>query len=148
MKRGNLKRKAALKARSPKKPPDPSSLPLLPKPRARVRIPKAGEGEHQSFRFIVLAKNRGICAWPRCRQMATDPHHVVFKRHCPPGRKYDATDGLPLCRQHHWTHHYGNEKLPAKALLPENLEFAREVLGPAADDYLARHYAAEDERTA
>lgn len=152
---GPPRRNKPLKARKglsskPKAEPTPrtAKLPPLPKVRAKTRIPVAGDPRRHSFRFVTLGKNRGRCVVPKCRREATDPHHVVYRRHIPDRfDDMDARDGLPLCHQHHWMHHYGgfNGKLPASCLLPENLEFAREVLGERAESYIRRHYATDEE---
>lgn len=149
---GPPKRNKPLKAKKglsskPKAEPTPQTakLPPLPKLHSKAKVART---DHGSFRYAVLLKNKGRCVVPTCRRPATDPHHVVYKQHIPEGHdKNDARDGVPLCHQHHWMHHYGgfNGKLPLGALLPENLEFAREVLGESAEDYIAKHYASDDE---
>ena len=81
---------------------------------------------------------------------AIDLHHVVYEQHVRDagGEVYDPRDGLTLCRVCHAAHHGQQDrgKVPLSLLRDENYEFAFELLGPAAFDYLRRRYAGNDRR--
>lgn len=90
---------------------------------------------------------KGYCA-AGCGMAATDAHHVVYeqelrKRGLP---RWDARDGLPVCRTCHEAHHNGSKRLPLHLLPTVSLEFAFEQLGAYAYDYLRRRYSGDDER--
>lgn len=53
---------------------------------------------------------------------------------------WDPRNGLTLCGGCHSAHHKRGRIVPIRALRPENLEYARELLGEAAEDYLRRYY--------
>lgn len=69
-------------------------------------------------------------------------HHVVYEQHvrAANGDVYDQRNGLTLCHKCHSGHHQGNHRLTASLLTVENREFAYELLGEAAADYVSRYY--------
>jgi cytochrome c553 len=67
-------------------------------------------------------------------------HHVVYRQHLPAEHEWDTRNALPLCADCHERHHNASRRIAVSCLEPQNLEFAREVLGDYADDYLARYY--------
>lgn len=74
-------------------------------------------------------------------------HHVVSKQELKKrGRTpllWDRRNALPLCADCHERHENASRRVSLSALTPENVEFAREVLGDYADYYLERYYATE-----
>lgn len=91
----------------------------------------------RDFRAAVFAK--GSCL---CGASPTDPHHVVYQQHLRGEHPlWDPRDGVPLCRPCHEAHHNGSRRVPCSRLPDEALEFAFEVLGAYASDYLTRRYA-------
>lgn len=76
-------------------------------------------------------------------------HHVVYDQHVRSqgGNRWDPADSLTLCIGCHCRHHANpNWALPRTYLRDENYEFAFELMGPAAYDYLRRRYSGDDER--
>lgn len=73
-------------------------------------------------------------------------HHVILARHVRQrgGDVWDLRNRLSLGDDCHLNHHHGGarQKIPQSALRPENVEFARELLGVDAQDYLDKHYPA------
>jgi cytochrome c553 len=47
---------------------------------------------------------------------------------------------MAVCADCHERHHNASRRIPLSRLSSTHLEFAREVLGDYADDYLARYY--------
>lgn len=92
----------------------------------------------RDFRAAVLAKGPCICG-----ARPIDPHHVCYQQHLRAGGHplWDPRDGMPLCRSCHDSHHNGSRRIPCSRLPDEALEFAFEILGAYASDYLARRYA-------
>ena len=96
--------------------------------------------------FRIECRRQRCCQVPGCEK-STAPwgaHHVVYeqevrRRGRPP---FDARNALRVCNRHHSRHHNGIERIPLAALSETNIEYAREVLGDYAIDYLASHYAA------
>ena len=79
----------------------------------------------------------------RCGQPAEQLHHVVYAQHV---RRHggDLNDGrnlLPLCYDCHRRHHNRIAVIPVTSLPDVAVEFAHELLGEAAPDYLGRYYA-------
>lgn len=56
------------------------------------------------------------------------------------GDIWDPRNGLTLCASCHAKHHNRSRVLPVSMLRPENIAYIRELLGEAADNYLARYY--------
>ena len=71
-------------------------------------------------------------------------HHVIYRQHLPVDKEWDPRNAMACCDPCHERHHSAAKRLPLAALTEENLEFAREVLGEAADYYLARRYQTEE----
>lgn len=71
-------------------------------------------------------------------------HHVILKRHVAAkgGDVWDLRNRLSLDPACHLAHHEssGRHRVSRAALRPDNIAFARELLGEAADEYLDRHY--------
>lgn len=112
-----------------------------------------------------MPKPRCVCG---CGQRSANMHHVVYAqkiRECVPrlpfGYGYEAVAAasrqqgamlkdrrnlVPVAFGCHADHHTGAKRLPL-AVLPDSVfEFAFELLGPAAFDYLGRRYGGDDAR--
>jgi hypothetical protein len=83
------------------------------------------------------------CAAPDCPSRAVHFHHVVYRQHIRGvgGDVDDPRAVMPLCFSCHGDHHARCRVLPRSCLPAAAVEFAHEVLGAWADDYLARRYA-------
>jgi 5-methylcytosine-specific restriction endonuclease McrA len=71
-------------------------------------------------------------------------HHVIYRQHLPVDKEWDPRNAMPVCNPCHERHHNASRRIPLTALSEENLEFASEVLGEAAEYYLARRYKTEE----
>lgn len=82
------------------------------------------------------------CRVTGCNDTAGPAHHVVYQQHLDDygGDPGDSRNALSLCPVHHERHHKAARRVKLAELRPENLEFARELLGPYADDYIATYY--------
>lgn len=78
-----------------------------------------------------------------------EAHHVVEQRWIK-GHKFpvkilwDPRNALRLRPDVHKKHTVRSEPVPIRALLDCNIEFAFEVMGPIAEEYLTRLYGGED----
>lgn len=77
-------------------------------------------------------------------------HHVVYEqeldnRGLP---KFDRRNLMALCVDCHLGHHNGppENQIPVSLLSDGNLEYAFEMLGPYAYDYVLKHYSGFDSR--
>lgn len=91
------------------------------------------------------------CQHPACpgTERRTNEHHVVYEQKVRRvgGDPYDGRNALLVCISCHMSHHRrGRRVIPLVALRDENYEFAVELLGAAAFDYLRRRYVGEDPR--
>ena len=77
-----------------------------------------------------------------CGARATALHHVCYQQHVRKhgGELDDARNLIPLCYDHHRRHHSRHEVIPQSSLPPAAVEYAHELLGDAAGDYLNRYY--------
>lgn len=106
--------------------------------------------------FWQEARYQRVCA--HCNGAGNfHAHHVVdkgtLKRTCgfEGDDLYDTRNALRLCeglntRRCHFNHEFGHVKVKMSELTDDNIEYAFEVLGAAAYDYLHRHYAGGDTR--
>lgn len=70
-------------------------------------------------------------------------HHVVYEQHVrrEHGDVFDPRNGLTLCMTCHMRHHHAvDQRIHVDNLRDENIEFARELLGDAAELYFIRYY--------
>lgn len=76
----------------------------------------------------------------RCGQLQV--HHVVYAQRVlqAKGDLWDPRNGMTVGSRCHESHHNASHRIPLGLLSPENWAFAKELLGPAAEDYIARHY--------
>jgi hypothetical protein len=73
-------------------------------------------------------------------------HHVIRVQDVREGDPHDPRNALRLGVVVHSRHHMKFERVPLTALLATNIEYAFELLGDYAYDYLHRHYSGEDDR--
>jgi hypothetical protein len=126
-----VKRGAPLKRRSP----------LKAKKGLKRTALKAGSRRRSTPKRWLNAKAKrcALCG----RRKGLTQHHVVYEQHVRKhgGDPFDPRDGLTVCLDEHNRHHDGSAwKIPVARLRPDNLQFALELLGDYAADYLARHY--------
>jgi len=79
-----------------------------------------------------------------CNLNAHHWHHVVYEQHVEKhgGDTTDPRNLMPLCFQCHGAHH-GRSKVIGLHKIPKAaIDFAHELLGAYAGDYLARYYRA------
>lgn len=103
------------------------------------------------------------CIYSDCLKRAPHRHHVVYEQELqrrwdsspevrerwPAYRRLreDCRNLVDMCHHHHFAHHDGSRSKIELSMLPdEALEFAFELLGAYAYDYLRRRYAGDDPR--
>lgn len=69
-------------------------------------------------------------------------HHVVYEQHVRgKGDSWEPTNSFTICWRCHNAHHRAVDgRIPFDSLRPENVEFARALLGDAAPYYFIRYY--------
>lgn len=71
-------------------------------------------------------------------------HHVVRAQDVRKagGNVWDLRNRLSVCTECHLNHHHGShrQRIAFEELMPENVEFARELFGDDTLAYFARHY--------
>lgn len=74
-------------------------------------------------------------------------HHVVYAQEVRRrgGNEWDGRNAMRLCDRCHGKHH-GPQRIALGRLSEANLDFAFELLGPFAYDYLRRRYTGDDPR--
>lgn len=102
--------------------------------------------------FHDEARRQRICAQEGCRRnWPWHPHHVIYRQEL---QKMGITDitvlwdkrnALRLCPDCHMNHH-NLHHVKLKCLTDANYEFAFEILGDRAGDYLRQHYDGDDPR--
>lgn len=107
--------------------------------------------------FHLEAKSQRICGGAGCRcNWPWHPHHVVVRQDLEKlgfSKRneedhwilWDPRNCLRLCPDCHMNHH-GLHPVPLKNLLLANYDFAFEILGDGAGDYLRHRYDGEDPR--
>lgn len=114
--------------------------------RSAIRASKTGP-KNAAYRSGITERRR---VWKAARELACrvcgsgrglHSHHVVYEQHVRrrDGDVYDPDNSLTVCRRCHMAHHAGN-RLPTSCFRPENLAFAKRLLGEYAADYFARYY--------
>lgn len=96
--------------------------------------------------FHDAARDQRVCALTG-QAGAFHAHHAVRASDVrrAGGDPWDIRNALRLSIRVHFNHH-GIYKLPIGVLTDENIEFAYEVMGPAAYDWLSRYYTGTDPR--
>lgn len=101
-----------------------------------------------------------MCQAPWCTNKKDHDHHVVYKQHVKKlgGDVNDPRNALGVCtrlapgtdhdNRCHQRHHGAVRRLPTECLRDENIEFAFDLMGLAADNYFDRYYTGADERVA
>jgi hypothetical protein len=88
----------------------------------------------------------------RCRmclmKRAVHSHHIFYEaelrdRGLP---RYDQANLMALCLDCHFNHHNGSRRISLTLLTDENLDYAFNILGAYAYDWLGRRYAGADPR--
>lgn len=110
-------------------------------PKGKVAPSAAELAGREAWAAATAVDNRCACCG---RRGACHGHHVILKRHVVQrgGDPWDLRNRLSLLPDHHLGHHEssGRHRIPQSVLRPENLAFARELLGDDAQAYLDRHY--------
>jgi 5-methylcytosine-specific restriction endonuclease McrA len=77
-----------------------------------------------------------------CGAQAEQLHHVVYQQHVRRhgGDLSDRRNFLPVCDRCHDRHHSRHTVIPFTAIPEPAREYARELMGDHADDYLHRRY--------
>jgi 5-methylcytosine-specific restriction endonuclease McrA len=75
-------------------------------------------------------------------------HHVVYRQHvrAEGGDCWDPRNAMNLCNSCHSSHHRRGRLIALWMLPASALEFAGELYGPGAYDYLRRRYSGDDPR--
>ena len=75
-------------------------------------------------------------------------HHAILEQSIrrEGGDWYDTRVGMTLCESCHQAHHRRVRVIPLVLVPDSAIEFAYELLGPGAYDYLLRHYQGPDPR--
>jgi hypothetical protein len=98
--------------------------------------------------FREAAREQRVCAVTGQGGRAYHAHHAVrvqdVRAHG--GDPHDPRNALRLAAQAHLDHHSGAHRIALTALTDQNIEYAFELMGPRAFDYLRRHYDGEDPR--
>jgi hypothetical protein len=92
----------------------------------------------QEFADVVLHSYG--CRACGSREGRFHAHHVIYRQHIDEAVRWDARNAMAVCADCHERHHNASRRIPLSRLSSTHLEFAREVLGDYADDYLARYY--------
>lgn len=105
---------------------------------------RAGDRDREGERkWYVAAAAR--CAHPTCPapDRSLQLHHVVYRQHVRKagGDEWDPRNALTLCARCHLSHHRFGRVFPLVLLPDVAIEFAFELLGPAAGIYLPRRYS-------
>lgn len=100
--------------------------------------------------FHLEAVGQRVCRRVGCRSTdGCNPHHVIYQQELRRiGREdllWDSRNCLRLCTACHADHH-GIHSVSLVSLTAANYEFAFEVLGLRAYDYLRQKYDGEDPR--
>lgn len=93
-----------------------------------------------------MKRPRCICG---CGQRALPyPHHVIYQQEIVRrgGDVDDPRNLVPIAFSCHGNHHGRSRPFELGALPDSVYEFAFELMGPAAFDYLRRRYSGEDAR--
>lgn len=108
--------------------------------KAKYRKPMSVAERQEAAEWRRAAVEAGVCAI--CSRVWPLPagHHVIYRQHCPTGRKWDLANMLPVCDLCHEAHHNGLRRIDRGDLTEANLQFANDVLGAGAGDYLRRRY--------
>jgi hypothetical protein len=95
--------------------------------------------------FRAHARRQRACQNPYCEHKTApwQAHHIIYEQHVKKEGwpKYDDRNALRLCNACHARHHDGTTfRIPLAVIPTCAIEYAREVLGDYANDYLMRHY--------
>lgn len=149
METGFPKRKKGLKRTGFKKK---NRKPIQRKYRPTPKMVEALRAEAQK-EFKEFARRQVVCAACGDPDSHWDAHHVVESQWLKKNHHvlWLPNNALRLCDQFsqndcHGLHTRKLKKVKLRDLLDENIAFAFNIQGPAAYDYLTRHYDGEDPR--
>lgn len=132
--------------RSDRKGPGPAGRKRLSDARRGIGNPnyqhgyRMGENDRAGTRRFKSPELR--CLAPDCLAKGEHEHHVIYRQVL---RKrgldeFDPRNAMKLCVSCHSSHHRRGKIIPTSALLDRHIEYAFEVLGIYAMDYLRRYY--------
>lgn len=113
---------------------------------------RAGErdraGEARWYAAAAERCEHPCCPAPGGGSRGLSLHHIVYRQHVrrASGDVWDPRNALTLCDCCHLAHHRRGRLIPTSVLPDAALDFAFELLGPAAFDYLTRRYGPPDDR--
>lgn len=85
-----------------------------------------------------------------CKSKRVVSHHTVYEQEVRRRDRsliWDVRNRTPICGRDHMRHHDDSPwKIPLAKLPDAAIEFAIDLLGPFAYDYLRRHYSGDDPR--
>lgn len=132
--------RAPLPAREPKKARTPAHPVPVP-----VRAAERSQARFRREDWDAVPLGRCACGRPHA---AEQRHHVVFAQEirARKGEKWDPRNQLPVAVScHAWIHSAGRP-WPLAKLPDAAIEFAWDLMGPFAFDYLTRRYRGDDPR--
>jgi hypothetical protein len=129
-------------------------LPRETRPRQKPRVSPSKQRRRAGRRSTPVAPGKrrddwysgdlvcAVCGNPRITR-----HHVTYEQEVRNRRGFifDPANRLPLCHAHHAGHH-ANDPLPLSIIPDAALEFAFELMGRYAYDYLRARYRGRDRR--
>lgn len=109
--------------------------------------------DQDQLAFHEAAREQRICRQKGCRRnWPWHPHHVIYRQELEKlgitdrAVLWDRRNCLRLCPDCHMNHHGRAKPVLLTCLTDANYEFAFEVLGWRAYDYLRQKYDGEDPR--
>lgn len=104
----------------------------------------------ERYEFHMEAQKQRVCQQEGCRNTwPWHPHHVVYEQEVKrvnPAMVSDRRNCLRLCPDCHANHHGRSRPVKLTCLTDANYEFAFELLGERAFDYLRSKYDGDDPR--
>lgn len=104
-----------------------------------MRPADALKAKMEEFGFTANYEFCAACRHPktfnRCRA-----HHVVYRQHLPVEHEWRTENVMPVCDPCHEKHHNASKRISVDAVTDVHREFAKEVLGDAAEYYWTRYY--------
>lgn len=99
-------------------------------------------------KFRESARLQRSCQSCGATRVPWSAHHAVYLQHVrrAGGSAWARDNALRLCDDCHNGHHNRSRPVRATALTQANIDYAFDLLGQAAYDYLRRRYAGDDPR--
>lgn len=118
--------------------------------------PKVEAMSREREAWLEEGRRQGACAvtgWSS-RVAPYHVHHVIYEQELKrrwgaaynAAKKYDVRNALRVATVVHGQHHTAHKRIPLTALRQQNIDYAFELLGAYAYDYLTTHYRGHDER--